>query len=137
MWVLRVVDLRIRGGLAAKMVKELVKYPLKSSCMQLLIKHLNRNKLTALADECLVQLAKSQLTGGLRPRRVLGTQPDGRAVVLSVNVEYNRLVRKGIEQFMGMGIRVEGFAAILKELEFKERALTDSYEQIIELSKVE
>jgi hypothetical protein len=38
---------------------------------------------------------------------------------------------------MGMGIRVEGFAAILKELEFKERALTDSYEQIIELSKVE
>lgn len=58
-------------------------------------------------------------------------------MVLNVNVEYNRLVRKGIEQFMGMGIRVEGFAAILKELEFKERALTDSYEQIIELSKVE
>jgi hypothetical protein len=33
MWVVRVVDNRIRGGQAAKMLKELSKYPLKSSCM--------------------------------------------------------------------------------------------------------
>jgi hypothetical protein len=59
MWVMRVLDNRIRGGLAAKMLKELTKYPLKSSCMDLLIRQQNRNKLSALADECLCQLGES------------------------------------------------------------------------------
>lgn len=49
MWVLRVVDNRIRGGQAGKMLKELSKYPLKSSCMDLLIRQVNRTRLTALA----------------------------------------------------------------------------------------
>ena len=48
MWIMRVIDNRIRGGQAAKMLKELSKYPLKSSCMDLLIRQVNRGKLTSL-----------------------------------------------------------------------------------------
>jgi hypothetical protein len=50
LWVMRVLDNRIRGGLASKMLKELYQYPLKSSCMDLLIRHQNRSKLTALSE---------------------------------------------------------------------------------------
>lgn len=49
MWVMRVIDNRIRGGQASKMLKELSKYPLKSSCMDLLIRQQSRPKLSALA----------------------------------------------------------------------------------------
>lgn len=49
MWMLRVIDHRIAGGLATKMLKELIKYPLKSSNMDLLIKGQHRNKLIGLA----------------------------------------------------------------------------------------
>ncbi len=50
MWIMRVLDQRIAGGLAGKMLKELVKYPLKSSAMDLLIRNQNRNKLMGLAE---------------------------------------------------------------------------------------
>ena len=53
MWIMRVVDNRIRGGQAGKMLKELSKYPLKSSCMELLIRQVSRSRLTALAEECI------------------------------------------------------------------------------------
>lgn len=33
MWLMRVIDHRIAGGAAAKMIKELAKYPLKTSKM--------------------------------------------------------------------------------------------------------
>jgi len=52
LWVMRVVDNRIRGGQASKMLKELSKYPCKSSCMDLLIRQVSRHKLQALAEEC-------------------------------------------------------------------------------------
>ena len=48
MWIMRVIDNRIRGGQAAKMLKELSKYPLKSSCMDLLIRQVNRGRLSEL-----------------------------------------------------------------------------------------
>ena len=53
MWVMRVIDVRIRGGQAGKMLRELSKYPLKSSCMDLLIRQVSRGKLTGLAEECI------------------------------------------------------------------------------------
>ena len=53
MWVVRVIDSRIKGGQAGKMLKELSKYPLKSSCMDLLIRQQNRPKLMGLVDEVL------------------------------------------------------------------------------------
>lgn len=103
LWVLRVLDNRIRGGQAGKMLKELNKYPLKSSCMDLLIRHQNRNKLTALADECLDQFLRSeQLRAALRPKTVLAVDSEGRAVVVGASVEYNRLVRKAVEVVMGL-----------------------------------
>lgn len=56
---MRVVDNRVRGGQAGKMLKELSKYPLKSSCMDLLIRQVNRGRLSSLAEECV------QAFGGL------------------------------------------------------------------------
>jgi hypothetical protein len=55
------------------------------------------------------------------------------------HVEFNRLVRRGVSLLLGVvGERGEGtFGGMLRELDFKERALSDSYEQIIELSKVQ
>ena len=48
LWVIRVIDHRIAGGLATKMVKELAKYPLKTSKMELIIKNQNRKKMAGL-----------------------------------------------------------------------------------------
>ena len=72
MWVMRVVDNRIRGGQAAKMLKELSKYPLKSSCMDLLIRQVNRSRISSLVDECQESLCNVEVWGTLRPRVVLG-----------------------------------------------------------------
>ena len=56
MWIMRVLDNRVRGGQAGKMLKELSKYPLKSSCMDLLIKQISRGRLSSLAEECVSRL---------------------------------------------------------------------------------
>ncbi len=72
LWVLRVVDHRIRAGQAGKMMRELNKYPLKSSCMDLLIRQQNRPKIAALMEECLKLLVDSEtLKAAWRPKRVL------------------------------------------------------------------
>lgn len=82
LWVLRVVDHRIRAGQAAKMMRELNKYPLKSSCMDLLIRQQNRPKIGALVEECLNGIVESEmLRVAWRPRRVLACDPEGRAIV--------------------------------------------------------
>jgi len=47
-WILRVIDHRIAGGGAAKMMKELAKYPLKSSKMELVVRNQNKKKLSHL-----------------------------------------------------------------------------------------
>ena len=52
------VDNRVRGGQAGKMLKELSKYPLKSSCMDLLIRQVNRGRLGSLAEECVQALGE-------------------------------------------------------------------------------
>lgn len=49
-WLLRVIDHRIAGGLAAKMVKELAKYPLKTSKMELVVRNQNKKKLSNLTE---------------------------------------------------------------------------------------
>lgn len=66
--------------------------------MDLLIRQQNRIKLTALADDCLTQFSTSeQLLSALRPRPVLAVDNQGKPYVVSTNVDFNRLVRKGIE----------------------------------------
>ena len=47
-WLLRVIDHRIAGGAAAKMIKQLTKYPLKTSKMELVIRNQNKKKITGL-----------------------------------------------------------------------------------------
>lgn len=74
--------------------------------MELLIKHQNRNKLTALADDCLSRISVSdQLLRVLQPRVVLAADSEGKPFVVVGNVEWNRLIRKGIELLGGMGLR--------------------------------
>jgi hypothetical protein len=106
--------------------------------MDLLIRLQNRTKLTALTEECLNELvASEQLVGVLKPRAVLTADGQGKAQVMEQNIDYNKRVRKGLDWLVGLGLEGEGWGGVMRELEFKERALTDSYEQIIELSKVE
>ena len=69
---MRVVDNRIRGGQTSKMLKELSKYPLKSSCMDLLIRQVNRSRISSLVEECQESLCNVEVWGSLRPRVVLG-----------------------------------------------------------------
>lgn len=74
--------------------------------MDLLIRHQNRNKLSALADDCLLRFSTSQeVEALLRPRPVLATDAEGRPFVVTDSVHYNRLIRKGIEVLLGMGLR--------------------------------
>lgn len=74
--------------------------------MDLLIKHQNRNKLTALAEDCVSQFSVSEeLLEVLRPRVVLAVDLEGKPLVLHGNVELNRLIRKAIDLFVGMGLR--------------------------------
>ena len=74
--------------------------------MDLLIKHQNRNKLTALAEDCLSEFgASEQLARVLRPRVVLAVDSEGKPLVVLGNVEWNRLIRKAIELLGGMGLR--------------------------------
>ena len=51
------IDHRISGGLASKMMKELIKYPLKTSKMEIVVKYQNRKKLSNLAEEFAEKLA--------------------------------------------------------------------------------
>lgn len=105
--------------------------------MDLLIRLQNRTKLTALTEECLNELvASEQLVGVLKPRAVLTADGQGKAQVMEQNIDYNKRVRKALDWLVGLGLE-GGWDGVMRELEFKERALTDSYEQIIELSKVE
>lgn len=74
--------------------------------MDLLIRHQNRNKLSALADDCLLRFSTSEeVEALLRPRRVLATDAQGRPFVVAESIDYNRLIRKGIEVLLGMGMR--------------------------------
>ena len=41
---------------------------------------------------------------GLKPKVVLGCSVEG-VMVLGSNVEWNRLVRKGVEVVLGLGVR--------------------------------
>jgi len=51
--------------------------------MDLLIRHQNRNKLTALSDECLTGLVASEhLLAALKPRVVLRVDGDGKSTVV-------------------------------------------------------
>jgi len=59
-WVMRMIDNRIKGGMVVKMMKELNKYPIKSACIDLLIRHQNRNKLMVLTDNCIKEYTESQ-----------------------------------------------------------------------------
>lgn len=83
LWVMRVVDNRIRGGQASKMLKELSKYPCKSSSMELLIRQVNRHKLQALAEDCVSGMVGEGIVSQLHPRVVLGLEESGRPTVLS------------------------------------------------------
>lgn len=59
LWVVRVIDCRIRAGQAGRMLKELSKYPLRSSCMDLLIRQQSRPRLMGLAEEVVRAVAES------------------------------------------------------------------------------
>lgn len=50
MWMMRIIDHRIAGGAASKMIKELAKYPLKTSKMDLVIRSQNKKKLANIAQ---------------------------------------------------------------------------------------
>lgn len=74
--------------------------------MDLLIRHQNRSKLTALADDCLAQfLCSEQLLAALKPRPVLATDVCGKPFVVFGNVDYNKLLRRGVEVLAGLGQR--------------------------------
>lgn len=45
MWIMRAIDSRIAKGNVPKMLKQLAKYPLRSSKMEKLIKIQNKNQL--------------------------------------------------------------------------------------------
>ena len=53
LWILRIVDIRIKGGQSNKMLKELSKYPFKSSSLDLLIRQLSRPKLGLMVQDVL------------------------------------------------------------------------------------
>jgi hypothetical protein len=42
---MRVIDHRIAGGSAQKMIKELIKYPLKTSKMDIMLRNQNKKKI--------------------------------------------------------------------------------------------
>lgn len=48
--MMRIIDHRIAGGAASKMIKELAKYPLKTSKMDLVIRSQNKKKLANIAQ---------------------------------------------------------------------------------------
>jgi hypothetical protein len=50
MWILRVIDARIAKGNIQKMMKELAKYPLRTSKMDKLIKIENKKTLEVLCE---------------------------------------------------------------------------------------
>ena len=49
----------------------------------------------------------------------------GRPMVLSENVEFNTLLRRGVECLRGLGMGVELLDSIECALNFKEKALSD------------
>lgn len=124
MWVMRVVDNRIRGGQASKMLKELSKYPSKSSCMELLIRQVNRHKLTNLAEECINSLNGQNIVQQLQPRVVLGLEESGRPIVLHENVEYNKRIRKVLDCLVNLNLDLD-LSQLKSNLDFKEKAITD------------
>ena len=69
----------------------------------------------------------------MKPRVVLGLDGSGRTMVLPENVEFNKRVRNAVDCCVGLGVGWD-FSGLLGALDFKERALSDSYEKIFELS---
>lgn len=87
MWLLRVIDHRISGGLASKMVKELAKYPLKTSKMEMVVKSQNRKKLTNLTEEFVGKYVESEEHKGLiRPRTVLELDESQRPIAVRESI---------------------------------------------------
>lgn len=58
-WLLRVIDHRIAGGAAAKMMKELAKYPLKTSKMELVMRNQSKKKLMNLSESFIQKYLES------------------------------------------------------------------------------
>lgn len=58
-WLMRLIDHRIAGGAASKMIKEMIKYPLKSSKMELVIRSQNRKKINELTETFIVNYLES------------------------------------------------------------------------------
>ena len=59
-WLLRVIDHRIAGGGAAKMIKELAKYPLKTSKMDIVVRNQNKKKLSNLTENFIQSYIESE-----------------------------------------------------------------------------
>ena len=53
-WLFRVIDHRIAGGAASKMIKELIKYPIKTSKMEIVVRTQNKRKISQLTEESIV-----------------------------------------------------------------------------------
>jgi hypothetical protein len=74
----------------------------------------------------------------LKPKPVLGLDEDRKPTILYENVEYNKKLKKYvdfIQNFVRKNNLPDSLGQVIHELRFKERAIEDNYETILELSK--
>lgn len=118
-------------------MKELIKYPLKTSKMDLIIRSQNRKKITNLSDQFIEAYIESEDHKELlNPKIVLDLDSDQKPITIAENVKYNRNLREYIE-FIHSYTRKNNikfpFGAVMQKLKFKERATEEDYEVISEL----
>lgn len=107
--------------------------------MEKLIKIENKNHLENICEEFYHEFFFSdEQFKAFKPHPVLGLDSSNKPIKLEENILKNRELRGFVDILRNfcnqMGI-VSEFKSIEKELDFKEEAISDSYEKIIELSK--
>lgn len=84
-WMLRVVDLRISNGGASKLYKIVAKLPIKSSKIEMIAKHQNKNQLSNFTDQFLKEYLKEQINV-LKSFPVLELDESRRPIIITPNI---------------------------------------------------
>lgn len=109
------------------MMKELAKYPLKSSKMELVVRNQNKKKLSNLTQNFIQKyLSSDQHEKMLKPKPVLKLDQQHKPVIINESIEENKKLKKYVEfiqTFVRKNNLPDSFAPVIQELKFKERAI--------------